>query len=111
MYDAIQTDRDTTVLMANVLRTPGGQRRERMMGNQERRNLPERAALVQRVITGVLENPSVTLSIETLQAWLDIRVDAAQRILARLVSSGLVREVQKGVFVRGTWPGVQPLWY
>lgn len=81
------------------------------MRTRERRDIPARAAIVQRVINGVVQNPSVTLTVETLQAWLDIPIDAAQRILARLASSGLVREVEKGVWARGTWPGAQRDWY
>lgn len=81
------------------------------MRTQERRNIGARAAIVQRVINGVVQNPSVTLTVDTLQAWLDIPMEAAQRILRRLASSGLVREVQKGVWARGTWPGAQRDWY
>jgi hypothetical protein len=78
---------------------------------EERRDIGTRAAVVQRVINGVVQNPSVTLTVDTLQAWLGIPMDAAQRILQRLASSGLVREVQKGVWARGTWPGAQRDWY
>ena len=78
---------------------------------QERRNIRTRSALVQRVVNGVIQNPSVTLSVNTLQTWLDVPLDAAQRILLRLASSGLVREVQRGVWARGTWPGAQREWY
>jgi hypothetical protein len=78
---------------------------------EERRNIRTRSALVQRVINGVIQNPSVTLSVNTLQTWLDVPLDAAQRILKRLASSGLVREVQRGVWARGTWPGAQREWY
>lgn len=70
-----------------------------------------RGAAVRRVIDGVLQNPSVTLRVETLQQWLGVPVDAAERILDRLASSGLVREVQRGVWARGTWPGTQREWY
>ena len=77
----------------------------------ERRNINTRAAVVQRVINGVVQNPSVTLTVDTLRSWLDIPNDAAERILQRLASSGLVREVQKGVWARGTWPGAQRDWY
>jgi len=66
---------------------------------------------VQRVIDGIVQNPSVTLSVNTLQTWLGVPMDAAQRILDRLASSGLVREVQKGVWARGSWPGAQREWY
>mgnify|MGYP003351443516 CR=1 FL=1 len=81
------------------------------MRAEERRNIPARAAVVQRGINGIVQNPSVTLTVETLQAWLDIPLEAADRILQRLASSGLVREVQKGVWARGTWPGAQRDWY
>ena len=80
------------------------------MGN-ERRNIKNRAAVVQRVIDGIVQNPSVTLTVNTLQTWLGVPIDAAQRILDRLASSGLVREVQKGVWARGSWPGAQREWY
>ncbi|OFW17077.1 MAG: hypothetical protein A3F70_17395 [Acidobacteria bacterium RIFCSPLOWO2_12_FULL_67_14] len=81
------------------------------MRKGERRDITARAAVVQRVISGVVQNPSVTLTVDTLQKWLNIPVDAAQRILERLASSGLVREVEKGVWARGTWPGAQRDWY
>jgi len=77
----------------------------------ERRNIKSRAAVVQRVIDGIVQNPSVTLSVNTLQTWLGVPMDAAERILDRLASSGLVREVQKGVWARGSWPGAQREWY
>jgi hypothetical protein len=79
------------------------------MRRQERRNVRERTARVQRLITAVITNPSVTLTVDTLQAWLGVQMDAAQRILARLASSGLVRELNKGVFVPGNPMGMQPL--
>ena len=72
----------------------------------ERRNIKGRAAVVQRVINGVVQNPSVTLTVNTLQQWLGVPIEAAERILGRLSSSGLVREVQKGVWARGSWPGL-----
>ena len=77
----------------------------------ERRNIRARAAVVQRVIDSVVQNPSVTLSVSTMEAWLGVPMEAAQRILHRLASSGLVREVQRGVWARGSWPGAQREWY
>lgn len=78
---------------------------------QERRNIRARAAIVQRVIDNIVQNPSVTLTVNTMQTWLGVPMEAAQRILQRLASSGLVREVQRGVWARGTWPGAQREWY
>jgi hypothetical protein len=77
----------------------------------ERRNIKERAAVVRQVINSIVQNPSVTLSVATLQAWLGVPIEAAERILDRLASSGLIREVQRGVWARGTWPGAQREWY
>jgi hypothetical protein len=65
---------------------------------EERRNIKTLAAIVQRVIQGVVQNPSVTLTVLTLQQWLGVPMEAAERILNRLASSGLVREVQRGVW-------------
>jgi hypothetical protein len=76
----------------------------------ERRDLKHRAAVVQRVIDGVVQNPSVTLTVNTLQQWLGVPADAARRILDRLASSGLVKELQKGVWTRGSL-GAEPQWY
>lgn len=76
----------------------------------ERRNIKARAAIVQRVIDGIVQNPSVTLTVDTMQAWLGVPFEAAERILYRLSSSGLVREVQKGVWARGNWPGLPRQW-
>jgi predicted transcriptional regulator len=78
---------------------------------EERRNIAERAAVVRQVINSIVQNPSVTLSVNTLQAWLGVPMEAAQRILQRLASSGLIREVQRGVWARATWPGAQREWY
>lgn len=76
----------------------------------ERRDLENRAAVVQRVVNGIVQNPSVTLSVTTLQQWLGVPADAARRILDRLASSGLVRELQSGVWARGPL-GAEPQWY
>lgn len=77
---------------------------------EERRNISRRAAIVQRVIEGVVQNPSVTLTVKTLQQWLGVPMEAAERILERLASSGLVSEVQRGVWARGSL-GAGPSWY
>ena len=80
------------------------------MANKERRNRAARSALLQSIVNSVLQNPSVTLSVDTLQEWVGLSKDAAERILMRLAESGLVREIREGVFVRGTWPGAMPAW-
>ena len=69
----------------------------------ERRNTVRRSAVVRGVLEYILHNPSVTLSSETLQQWLHVSGDAAERILQRLVHSGLMREVRPAVWVRNAW--------
>jgi hypothetical protein len=63
---------------------------------------------VQRLVSSVIDNPSVTFTVGTLREWLDVPADAAERILARLGASGVMREVQTGVWVRGSVPGLTP---
>jgi predicted transcriptional regulator len=76
----------------------------------ERRNIKHRAAIVRRVIEAIIQNPSVTLTVNTMQQWLNVPRDAAERILHRLASSGLVKEVQTGTWVRGLLAS-GPDWY
>ena len=65
----------------------------------ERRNIRERSLVTRRLIQGLTANPSLTLTVERLQIWLTVPHTAAQRILRNLTSSGLVREIQSGVWV------------
>lgn len=71
----------------------------------ERRNLVRRGVLVQRVISGITQKPGLILTVDSVQQWLDVPPEAAERILNRLASSGLIKEVQKGVWARndGFW--------
>ena len=55
---------------------------------EDRRNANARAAITQRIVTSVLQNPSVTLSVDTLHTWLGLQMDAADRILRR--ADGLI---------------------
>ena len=76
----------------------------------ERRNLTRRGAIVKRVVDGIVQNPSVTLTVNTIQQWLGVPMEAAERILHRLASSGLVKEVETGTWVRGSLAS-GPEWY
>ena len=78
--------------------------------DKERRNTARRGTIVRAVLDSIIQNPSVLLSAKMLQEWLHVPADAAERILQHLSDSGLMREVRKGVWVRGAIPGSQPLW-
>ena len=66
----------------------------------ERRDTTRRAELVRSIVAGVVRNPYAVITCESLQTWLHIPGTVAQRILDRLVSSGLMREVTTGVWAR-----------
>jgi hypothetical protein len=68
--------------------------------NMDRRDTTRRAELVRSVVAGVVRNPYAVVTLESLQNWLHVPGAVAERILHRLVSSGLLREVQAGVWAR-----------
>jgi hypothetical protein len=67
---------------------------------EERRNLTRRADVVQAIVTDIVQNPGATLTVQSLVGWLGIPDDAAERILHRLMASGLIREIRRGVWTR-----------
>jgi hypothetical protein len=75
----------------------------------ERRNFSARATVVDCVVRKVIRHPTITLTVEMLRAWCNVPLEGARRILERLASCGLVREVTEGVFAVSTWPGTQRL--
>jgi ribosomal protein S25 len=66
----------------------------------DRRDKARRAELVRSVVAGVVQNPYAVITRQSLQQWLHIPGNVAERILQRLASSGLIREVQAGVWQR-----------
>lgn len=73
------------------------------METYERRNISQRAALVQRLVTDVIRHPGLVLRVDTLQKCLNVPADAAQRILRRLVASGVIRAIGNGLWIRTPW--------
>lgn len=67
---------------------------------EERRNLSRRADVVQAVVTDIVQNPGARLTVQSMEQWLGVPPEAAERILHRLMDSGLVREIQRGVWAR-----------
>jgi len=66
----------------------------------DRRDTTRRAELVRSIVAGVVRNPYAVVTSESLQHWLHVPRAVAERILTRLVSSGLIREVEAGVWAR-----------
>jgi hypothetical protein len=66
----------------------------------DRRDTTRRAELVRSVVAGIVRNPYAVVTLDSLQSWLRVPGAVAERILARLVSSGLLRESETGVWTR-----------
>jgi hypothetical protein len=68
----------------------------------DRRDTTRRAGLVRSIVAGIVRNPYAVVTRESLQHWLHIPRAVADRIIERLVSSGLIREVAAGVWARSS---------
>jgi predicted transcriptional regulator len=68
----------------------------------DRRDTTRRAELVRSIVAGIVRNPYAVVTTESLQHWLHIPRAVADRIIERLVSSGLIREVAAGVWARSS---------
>jgi DNA-binding IscR family transcriptional regulator len=66
----------------------------------ERRQTGRRAEVVKAVVTHIVQNPEGTVTLQGLQDSLHVPPEAASRIVQRLVSAGIVREVRQGVWSR-----------
>jgi hypothetical protein len=66
----------------------------------DRRDTLRRAELVRSIVAGVVRNPYAVVTRESLQNWLQIPCTVADRIIGRLVSSGILTEIRHGVWAR-----------
>jgi hypothetical protein len=66
----------------------------------DRRDTQRRAELVRSIVAGIVQNPYAVVTRDSLQQWLHIPANVADRILQRLASSGLIREISAGVWAR-----------
>jgi hypothetical protein len=68
----------------------------------ERRDVIRRARVFQKVLWNVVENPRAVFEFDGFRALLDVPEPAARRILANLITAGLLEEVARGRWAR-TW--------
>ena len=66
----------------------------------DRRDTARRAELVRSIVAGVVRNPYAVITSESLEHWLHVPGAVAERILARLASAGLIREIEAGIWSR-----------
>ena len=62
----------------------------------ERRNSTQRQRISAQIRAAL--TPSILLTVEETQRLLKLHKEACQRILRRLVESGVLREIQRGVY-------------
>jgi predicted transcriptional regulator of viral defense system len=63
----------------------------------DRRNVTRRQAVYVQ-LRAVLSSPSLLLTVDEAQRLLQLRRDACQRILRKLLDAGVLREIQRGVY-------------
>jgi DNA-binding IscR family transcriptional regulator len=51
-------------------------------------------------VNHVVQQAETTVTLQSLQRYLDVPTDAARRIASNLVNAGLVKEVRDGVWCR-----------
>jgi DNA-binding IscR family transcriptional regulator len=68
--------------------------------DSERRERGRRAEVVRAVVAHIVQNPDGAVTLQSLQESLNIPPEAASRIVNRLVSAGVVREVRAGLWMR-----------
>lgn len=62
----------------------------------ERRNITQRQRISAQIRAAL--TPSILLTVDETQKLLRLQKEACQRILRRLVESGVLREIQRGVY-------------
>jgi hypothetical protein len=62
--------------------------------------MQRRADVLRKVIADIVQNPDVAVTTHAAADILRVQLDAAERIIDRLVASGVLREARRGVWVR-----------
>jgi predicted transcriptional regulator of viral defense system len=66
----------------------------------DRRNYAKRAEVIDRIVCRVVRNPSARFTFRHFRTMLGVPEDAARRILSSLTSTGLLVEVERGIWAR-----------
>ena len=76
---------------------------------KERRNQTTRAAVFERIVSNIVDDPAARFTFRSFHELLGVPEAAARRILDKLMSAGLIAEVERGVWAR-TWAQVHRRW-
>jgi len=66
----------------------------------DRRNRRRREEVLRSVVDHIVRNPSARVTIEGLKEFLKIPEEGARRIIANLVSAGILYEIRSGIWAR-----------
>jgi len=66
----------------------------------DRRNYARRGEVIDRIVSRVVRNPGARFTFRRFRSMLEVPEDAARRILGCLTSTGLLVEVERGVWAR-----------
>ena len=75
----------------------------------ERRNQTTRVAVFERIVSNIVDNPTARFTFRSFQELLGVPEAAARRIFDKLMTAGLIAEVERGVWAR-TWAQVHRRW-
>jgi Fic family protein len=67
---------------------------------RDRRNYARRGQVIDRIVSRVVRNPSARFTFARFRTMLGVPEDAARRILGCLTSTGLLVEVERGIWAR-----------
>jgi hypothetical protein len=67
----------------------------------DRRNVLRRQQVIRKVVDHIVKSAEGSVTIESLRDFLEIPDAGARRIIASLVSAGILREISAGVWGRG----------
>ena len=76
---------------------------------KERRNQTTRVAVFERIVSNIVDNPAARFTFRSFQELLGVPEAAARRIFDKLMTAGLIAEVERGVWAR-TWARVHRRW-
>ena len=72
----------------------------------ERRDLQRRSEFLRQIIDSIVQNPAAAVTTRRVEELLGVPLEAAERIIKRLVASGVLCERGRGVWIHVT-PGTQ----
>jgi hypothetical protein len=65
----------------------------------ERRDTQRRSEFLRQIVDCIVQNPDEAITISRVEQLLAVPLDAAERIVQRLVASGVLYETRRGIWL------------